>query len=66
MLTGTYELRPLADGGTQLVLTSEHRVSTAFNPYAVWWADRVMRSIQTNILGVLRDRAERSGQQRRQ
>ena len=66
VLTGTYELHPLGDGGTQLVLTSEHRVSTAFNPYAVWWADRVMRSIQTNILGVLRDRAERSGQQRRQ
>jgi len=64
VLTGTYELHPLDDGGTQLVLTSEHRVSTAFNPYAVWWADRVMRSIQTNILGVLRDRAERSGQQR--
>jgi hypothetical protein len=66
VLTGTYELHPLADGATQLVLTSEHRVSTAFNPYAVWWADRVMRSIQTNILGVLRDRAERSSRQRGQ
>jgi hypothetical protein len=58
ILTGTYELRALSGGRTQLVLTSEHRVSTAFNPYAGWWADRVMRSIQTNILGVLRDRAE--------
>ena len=66
VLTGTYELHPLGDGGTQLVLTSEHRVSTAFNPYAVWWADRVMRSIQTNILDVLRDRAERSSRQRGQ
>jgi hypothetical protein len=64
VLTGTYELRALSRGRTQLVLTSEHRVSTAFNPYAVWWADRVMRSIQTNILGVLRERAERAGQQR--
>ena len=34
ILTGTYELRPLSRGRTQLVLTSEHRVSTAFNPYA--------------------------------
>jgi Polyketide cyclase / dehydrase and lipid transport len=58
VLTGTYELRALSRGRTQLVLTSEHRVSTAFNPYAGWWADRVMSSIQTNILGVLRDRAE--------
>jgi len=64
VLTGTYELHPLGDGGTQLVLTSEHRVSTAFNPYAVWWADRIMRSIQTNILGVLRERAEHLGRQR--
>jgi hypothetical protein len=64
VLTGTYELRPLPNGSTQLVLTSEHRVSTAFNPYAVWWADRIMRSIQTNILVVLRERAEHSGRQR--
>jgi hypothetical protein len=61
VLTGTYELRALPHGQTRLVLTSEHRVSTAFNPYAEWWADRVMRSIQTNILGVLRDRAEGVG-----
>jgi len=66
VLTGTYELNELSPGRTQLVLTSEHRVSTAFNPYAVWWADRIMRSIQTNILGVLRDRAEHSDQRRGQ
>ena len=59
VLTGTYDLQALTDGATRLILTSEHRVSTAFNPYAGWWADRVMRSIQSNILGVLRDRAER-------
>jgi hypothetical protein len=59
VLTGTYELHPLANGRTRLVLRSEHRTSTAFNLYASWWADRVMASIQRNILGVLRDRAER-------
>jgi hypothetical protein len=58
VLTGAYELRALSSGRTQLVLTSEHRVSTAFNRYAVWWADRVMRSIQSNILGVVKRRAE--------
>ena len=58
VLTGTYELQPLADGRTRLVLHSEHRVSTAFNVYAAWWAERVMQSIQRNILGVLRARAE--------
>jgi len=59
VLTGTYELHALPRGRTELVLISEHRVSTAFNPYAEWWADRVMRSIQSNILDVLRERAER-------
>ena len=59
VLTGTYELFPL-DGGTRtrLVLRSTHRVSTHFNPYAAWWAERIMASIQTNILDVLETRAE--------
>ena len=60
VLNGTYELHPLAGGGTRLVLRSEHRTSTAFNLYSAWWADRVMASIQRNILAVLRDRAERA------
>ena len=58
VLSGTYELQPLPNGRTRLVLYSEHRTSTSFNPYAVWWADRVMSSIQRNILAILRDRAE--------
>jgi len=60
VLTGTYELTPTQGGrGTELVLRSEHRVSTRFNPYAGWWADRIMRSIQRNILAVHKARAER-------
>jgi hypothetical protein len=60
VLTGTYEVRPLSPSRTLLVLSSEHRVSTRFNPYASWWADRIMSSIQRNILYVLRERAERA------
>jgi hypothetical protein len=59
VLTGTYDLDPLGPDRTRLRLTSEHRVSTRFNVYAGWWANRVMRSIQSNILQVLHDRAER-------
>ena len=59
VLTGTYELQRLEHDRTRLVLTSEHRVSTPFNAYAGPWANRVMRSIQSNILNVLRARAER-------
>lgn len=60
VLDGTYTLHPLADGSTRVVLSSRHRVSTRFNPYAGLWAGLVMRSIQRNILHVVRERAERS------
>ncbi|MEO7456605.1 MAG: SRPBCC family protein [Gemmatimonadaceae bacterium] len=60
VLTGTYELHALSPTRTLLVLRSEHRVSTRFNPYASWWANRVMESVQDNILHVLRARAERA------
>ncbi len=60
VLTGTYELHPLGGGrATRLVLRSEHRTSTRFNFYAGWWVDRVMTSIQDNIMVVHKDRAER-------
>ena len=60
VLTGTYELTPTRDGrGTLLLLRSQHRVSTRFNLYAGWWADRIMGSIQRNILAVHKARAER-------
>jgi hypothetical protein len=60
VLVGEYQLVPL-DGGrrTRLVLRSEHRLDTHFNPYAAWWTDRIMRSIQLNIQQVHKQRAER-------
>jgi hypothetical protein len=58
VLSGEYDLFSTADGGTRVVLTSTHRVSTTFNPYAGLWAGAIMRSIQSNILEVLRARAE--------
>jgi hypothetical protein len=59
VLTGEYRLVPLSDTQTRVILTSRHRVSTTLNPYTAWWARAIMRSIQDNILVVLRDRAER-------
>lgn len=60
VLTGEYQLVPL-DGGrrTRLVLRSEHRLNTHFNPYAAWWSDRIMQSIQGSIQQVHKQRAER-------
>jgi hypothetical protein len=60
VMTGTYELHPIADGrGTRLVLRSTHRLSTRVNPYAAWWVERVMASIQGHISEVHKARAER-------
>ncbi len=59
VLTGTYEIHRIGPSRTHLVLRSRHRVSTPFNLYAEWWADRIMRSVQDNILAVHRLRAER-------
>jgi hypothetical protein len=60
VMTGTYELHPIAGGrGTRLVLRSTHRLSTRVNPYATWWVERVMASIQRHISEVHKARAER-------
>ena len=60
VLQGTYELLPLPDGKVRIVLSSEHRLSTPFNAYAVLWTQAIMRSIQSNILEIVKARAERA------
>jgi hypothetical protein len=58
VLSGRYEIRPGPRGKVLLELTSELRLSTHFNLYATPWVDAVMRSVQENILQVIRSRAE--------
>ncbi|MEM7516434.1 MAG: hypothetical protein AAF368_05885, partial [Planctomycetota bacterium] len=55
---GAYRIEPRGES-VVLHLESRLRVSTRFNFYAGFWADRVMKSIQDNILVVVRDRAEK-------
>lgn len=57
VLTGTYSIEPHGSG-VVLHLASELRVSTPFNIYANLWADAIMRSIQEQILEVLKKRCE--------
>jgi hypothetical protein len=59
VLTGTYTIEPRPGGGVTLHLASEMRVSTHFNFYSRPWVDAIMRSIQLNILEVIRERAEK-------
>ncbi|UYZ57769.1 SRPBCC family protein [Hymenobacter latericus] len=58
VLRGTYELQPLPNGHTRLVLYSQQRLSTNLNPYAGLWTDYVMSEIQRRILQVVKRRCE--------
>ncbi len=58
VLTGEYQLEPLANGDTLLQLSSRQRLSTDFNAYAALWSDAVMSDMQNNILQVVRNRCE--------
>jgi hypothetical protein len=57
VLNGEYRLEQRPDG-ILLRLTSQERLSTHLNPYAGVWTDAVMRSIQSQILVVIRRRCE--------
>ena len=57
VLDGEYRLEQRPDG-ILLRLSSHERISTHFNPYAGAWTGAVMRSIQNQILAVIRRRCE--------
>jgi hypothetical protein len=57
VLDGEYRLEQRPDG-VLLHLSSHERLSTHLNPYAALWTDAVMRSIQNEILVVVRNRSE--------
>src|SRR5262249_30233276 len=59
VLAGEYTIEPRSDGSVVLHMASELRVTTHFNFYSRLWVDSIMRSIQENILEVVRARAER-------
>lgn len=61
VLDGTYQILPLTETHSRLILTSNHRLSTRFNSYAAWWSVQVMDQIQGSILDVIKTRAEETG-----
>ena len=58
VLNGRYVIEPLSEHSVRLHLSSQHRLSTHLNWYAGLWSSRIMGSIQSNILSVIKDRAE--------
>lgn len=64
VLQGAYRIEPAEGGDVVLHLSSQERLSTDFNEYAGLWSDAVMRSLQTSILQVIRNRCEQSAVRR--
>ena len=60
VLDGHYEIEPLGVGSVRLHLSSRHRLSTRINVYSGAWTDFIMGDIQTYILGIIKNRAERA------
>ena len=60
VLRGTYQIEEHSDGTVTLNLESQFRLSTHFNFYAGIWTDLVMHQIQSDILKVIKLRAEKS------
>lgn len=61
VMSGTYEIHKVNDREVDLVLYSEHRISTHFNFYARIWSNFLMSEIQSNIMKVIKARAEAVG-----
>jgi hypothetical protein len=60
VLEGEYTIEQ-APRGVVLHLASRERLSTHFNLYAGFWTDAIMKSIQQQILEVIRNRCEYQG-----
>jgi hypothetical protein len=58
VLSGEYDIEPVAPGRVVLHLASTHRLSTHFNLYSGIWTDLVMRDVQEYILGIIKRRCE--------
>ncbi|HVI34412.1 SRPBCC family protein [Phenylobacterium sp.] len=63
--SGDYTLRRIADGKTELTLTTRYIAKTRVNPYAKLWGELMMGDVQDNVLTVIKDRAERTAASRR-
>jgi hypothetical protein len=58
VLSGVYEIEKVDANTVNLKLYSEHRISTHYNFYARLWSRFLMGEIQSNILKVIKQRAE--------
>ena len=56
--TGDYTLTPLNDGTTKLTLRTNYIAKTHVNIYAQMWGEILLGDIESNILTIIKRRAE--------
>lgn len=57
---GGYELRPISHNETELRLFTRFKANTSFNGYGKLWGEIILGDVQTNILSIVKTRAERA------
>lgn len=56
--TGDYTLTPLTPTTTRLTLRTNYIAKTHVNPYAALWGEILLGDVQSNILAIIKQRAE--------
>lgn len=56
---GSYTLTAAPGGRTRVRLDTSYRLRTPLNFYAAWWGERLLGDIQSNVLAIVKQRAER-------
>ncbi|MHA6289110.1 SRPBCC family protein [Maricaulis sp. CAU 1757] len=56
--SGGYEIEPLPDGRSRLILNTRYIATSPVNHYSALWGELFLGDIQRNILHIIRDRAE--------
>lgn len=56
IVSGGYELEPLAGGRTRVRLTTRYAMKTRLPEYMEWWGERLLGDVQGNVLQIIADR----------
>lgn len=59
IIDGGYTLDPLPGGRSRVRLDTRYWMRTPVNSYAALWGELFLGDLETNILGIIKDRAER-------
>jgi hypothetical protein len=56
--SGGYTLKPLADGRTEVTLTTRYWIKTPLNTYAGLWGEFLLGDLENNLLALIKARSE--------